>query len=397
MTANKRIPQISITVPPSPPIAQSPGETITTLSGQATVTRLEQVGNESIAWADYGSGIEQPHTSEAISPHPKGTQFHDKRKQIWTLVAGNAEGATLNRETETGCISSRLTWEEIDRRFTLISPSPDAPPTPRTTTPAPRIDSQRPLEPSCDRCQHQERHTALEGEAYTCKLGHVVGAVMCGGVMAQSYPQICKAYAENPQWLDVGVSDLEVGDRLMGKPVFGGEVVEGQFLDMKALRHRGKSLRRNVCIETDAGDKVLLHPNGLRRLVPLNPPNSGDLDSPLEREAIRAEASHDAIARLEQERDTIKSEGTIAPEGCWIETGKVKGRNFRQAWWRSTKPLFIPKRSRGNVEAKTKSCYIGQEGSPEHKEAIAQRERRDRLKAIERQIQILMEEAECLS
>ncbi len=56
--------------------------------------------------------------------------------------------------------------------------------------------------------------------------------------------------------------------------------------------------------------------------------------------------------------------------------------------------MFQSKRSRGNVEALVKSQYIGEEGGPEHKEAMAQKERRDRLKAIEKQLQILMEQVE---
>jgi hypothetical protein len=37
------------------------GESILTESGWAIVTRLQPVGNETLVWADYGSGIEQPH------------------------------------------------------------------------------------------------------------------------------------------------------------------------------------------------------------------------------------------------------------------------------------------------------------------------------------------------
>lgn len=41
-----------------------PGEMMTTRSGAARVTRLEQLGKEIIVWGDYGSGIEQPHGRE---------------------------------------------------------------------------------------------------------------------------------------------------------------------------------------------------------------------------------------------------------------------------------------------------------------------------------------------
>jgi hypothetical protein len=95
---------------------------------------------------------------------------------------------------------------------------------------------------------------------------------------------------------------------------------------------------------------------------------------------------HDAIARLELERDRLKAL-PVAPRGCWIETGKVTGREFRQAWWRSRKAIFESKGSRGNV----KTCYIGEEGSPEHQEAKRAKERRERLKDIDRQLKLLLE------
>lgn len=96
---------------------------------------------------------------------------------------------------------------------------------------------------------------------------------------------------------------------------------------------------------------------------------------------------HDAMAALELERNQLRAEGAIAPEHCWIETGKVKGREFRQAWWRSEQAMFESKRSRGK---KVKSCYIGEEGSPEHQEAKQQKYRRDRLKVIDRYLEMLM-------
>ncbi|MBD1845846.1 hypothetical protein H6F89_21040 [Cyanobacteria bacterium FACHB-63] len=100
---------------------------------------------------------------------------------------------------------------------------------------------------------------------------------------------------------------------------------------------------------------------------------------------------------MEIERDRLRAEGTIAPEHCWIETGKVKDRKFRQAWWRSEQAMFDSKRSRGKV----KSCYIGKEDRSEHQEAKRQKYRRGsftprsvRLKKIDRQLQMLIQIAE---
>jgi len=79
--------------------------------------------------------------------------------------------------------------------------------------------------------------------------------------------------------------------------------------------------------------------------------------------------------------------------GCWIETGAIKGRQFRQAWWRSQKPMFPSKRCPGEL---VKTCYIGEESVPVHKAAntfgaaklFASKERRNRLKWIEQLIKI---------
>lgn len=49
-------------------IANSPlvGEQVTTHSGMALITRVELVGETLILWADYGSGVEHPHTLDTL-------------------------------------------------------------------------------------------------------------------------------------------------------------------------------------------------------------------------------------------------------------------------------------------------------------------------------------------
>lgn len=51
----------------SPEFPPQPGMQIVTASGRARVTRLEPMGKEVLIWADYGSGIEQPHGREGVT------------------------------------------------------------------------------------------------------------------------------------------------------------------------------------------------------------------------------------------------------------------------------------------------------------------------------------------
>jgi hypothetical protein len=78
----------------------------------------------------------------------------------------------------------------------------------------------------------------------------------------------------------------------------------------------------------------------------------------------------------------LRREGAVAPEGYWIETGKVKG-NFRQAWYRSRSPCFPP--IKGSLPVKTQ--YLGVAGGDKHKEAIKAIERRNRIKKLKKQLE----------
>lgn len=103
---------------------------------------------------------------------------------------------------------------------------------------------------------------------------------------------------------------------------------------------------------------------------------------------------HDAVVRLEQERDRLLREG-VAPDYAAIEVGKVSGKKTRQVYWRATKPIFQPKRST-NVEALVRRQYIGVEGGKEHQEAIGLVARRTRLRQVLKQLELL-EEQTCKS
>lgn len=75
----------------------------------------------------------------------------------------------------------------------------------------------------------------------------------------------------------------------------------------------------------------------------------------------------------------------LAPEGAWIEEGKVSGkRRFRQAYWRAQHKIFVGVRS----GAPSHRRYIGKVGSSKHKAAIAAWQNRHRLNEVKRQIHL---------
>lgn len=89
----------------------------------------------------------------------------------------------------------------------------------------------------------------------------------------------------------------------------------------------------------------------------------------------------DQMRELEAERDRLTKAAEFAPDNGWIETGRVKGKNFRQAWWR------------GKFANGKKTIYIGREGSPEYAQAKNAQQARKQLKKVLRQIKQLKQEA----
>ena len=66
----------------------------------------------------------------------------------------------------------------------------------------------------------------------------------------------------------------------------------------------------------------------------------------------------------------------IAPDNCWIETGKVTGKDFVKCWYRSDHPIFDGHRSR----------YLGRDDSAAAREAREAIARRNRLRAIDKKL-----------
>jgi len=103
---------------------------------------------------------------------------------------------------------------------------------------------------------------------------------------------------------------------------------------------------------------------------------------------------YDRLARLESERNQIRSTGPVAICGVWIEYGKVAKRKFRQAYYRSTKAIFPAKRQSSFAKSESglvKRSYIGEENSKEVKAAGEAIARRNRLMAIAKEIKQIEE------
>ncbi len=86
------------------------------------------------------------------------------------------------------------------------------------------------------------------------------------------------------------------------------------------------------------------------------------------------------LESLLEQRDRLIAQGT-SPEGVWINCGKVHGKNFKQAVWKSTKPR--------SEWGEKKSQYIGEFGKEAHLSAIAQHKAGQELRKVEKQIKKL--------
>jgi hypothetical protein len=181
-------------------------------------------------------------------------------------------------------------------------------------------------------------------------------------------PQQPKQSAVVPR--DANGDELKIGDRVTAAWAAGRDVYFGVIESFKGrtrIKAQGKwtAGRR-------AGDSEMftVDVSGLMKVVEANP-------SP---EDFEVSVLRESIADLEAERDRLIKEAEFAPDNGWIETGMVRGKAFKQAWWR------------GNFAGGKKTIYIGKEGSPEHKQAVNSQKARRQLKRVQKQIKQLRKE-----
>jgi hypothetical protein len=116
------------------------------------------------------------------------------------------------------------------------------------------------------------------------------------------------------------------------------------------------------------------------------------LEHEVSEEDSRSIELYDRLADLESKRDFIRGSGPVAQIGVWIEYGKISKRKFRQAYYRSTKPIFQPKRQCNLAKSESglvKRCYIGEENSKEVKAAGEAIARRNELERIGKEIKLI--------
>ncbi len=109
--------------------------------------------------------------------------------------------------------------------------------------------------------------------------------------------------------------------------------------------------------------------------------------------ASRIEDNNRQLACFVQELEKIKTEGEIAPPGCWIARYQARGRGGRYWYykWMAAEQIFVSQKGE-----RSSSKYIGKAGSEAYLKAIEMLYRRGQIEAIERAIKTLSQGLEDL-
>jgi len=109
------------------------GDRFTTTSGIATVTHIQLAGKEQVFWADYGSGIPQPHVSEGIlsvlpsppesSPLEQKSPGRSRRHTPKGKACGWIEERVGNKKREKPSVSFYYKWDNVEGRGSRYIPA----------------------------------------------------------------------------------------------------------------------------------------------------------------------------------------------------------------------------------------------------------------------------------
>ena len=99
------------------------------------------------------------------------------------------------------------------------------------------------------------------------------------------------------------------------------------------------------------------------------------------------------LASVVQEMEEIKEEGDVAPPSCWIVRYQAKGRGGAYWYykWMAREAIFINEK-----QQRSKSKYIGKAGSKAYLQAVSSLQRRGKVEALERVINLLSQGLEDL-
>jgi hypothetical protein len=106
-------------IPPAP--VPAPGETITTASGSATVTRTEPAGREQIIFASYGFG-EQPHIQESLLPTEPPPPKRPRRHSPKGKASGTIKPRIGNTQRHSPTTSYYYEWTEGGKKRSTYIP-----------------------------------------------------------------------------------------------------------------------------------------------------------------------------------------------------------------------------------------------------------------------------------
>ncbi len=115
--------------------------------------------------------------------------------------------------------------------------------------------------------------------------------------------------------------------------------------------------------------------------------------SPAKDLASRIEDNNRKLASFVQELEKIKTEGEIAPPGCWIVRYQARGRGGRYWYykWMAAEQIFVSQKGE-----RSSSKYIGKAGSEAYLKAVEMLCCRGKIEAIERAINTLSQGLEDL-
>lgn len=102
--------------------------------------------------------------------------------------------------------------------------------------------------------------------------------------------------------------------------------------------------------------------------------------------ASRIEDNNQKLASFVEQLEKIKTEGEIAPPGCWIVRYQARGRGGRYWYykWMAGEQIFVSQKGE-----RSSSKYIGKAGSEAYLKAVEMLCRRGQIEALERVIKVL--------